>query len=402
MRLLFIHQNIPGQFIHLVRALARDGRHQVVFITKRADRQMHNVISLPYAPRRAAGTSTHHYLRRLEDAVLHGQEVVRVMTALKAKGFSPDVVIGHPGWGELLFVKDVFPDAPLLSYCEYFYGPDDVDFERGVFTEAKLDHRLQRRLDNAHLLLSLEAADLGWAPTEWQKNHHPRRYQPNIEVVFDGVDTRVVKPDPAARFELPDGRGLTAEDEVVSFVARGLEPHRGFPQFIRALPELLSRRPKAQVVIAGEDKVFYGAAPGKDLSWRQKMLQEIALDEKRVHFVGRIEHGEYVKLLQVARVHVHLTLPYVLSWSFFEAMSAGCLVVASDTEPVREALRHGENGLSAPFGEPDMLAGAIAGAIEAPDAPDLRQAARRLIETRYSLDICLPQQLAMIDRLLGR
>jgi len=399
-RVLFIHQNLPGQFRHLAAALARDPSHQVAFITKRTDRQMAGVTILPYEPRRSPNPSTHHYLRDLEGHILHGQAVARVCQSLAAIPWVPDVVVGHPGWGELLFLKEVFPGTPLLVYCEYYSrcGPGGFDPRTGE--SLSLDMRLRWRLTNAHLLLGLEAAEAGLCPTVWQKQLHPEAFQDKIEVIFDGVDTRSARPNSDARFRLPNGMVLSPADEVVTYAARGLEPFRGFPQFVRALPEVLKRRPMAQVVIAGEDKVYYvGRPPDGKGSWREAMTREICLDPRRVHFVGHLPYVEYLALLQVSSVHVYLTVPFVLSWSLLEAMSAGCLVVASDVEPVREVLVDEENGLTTDLANPGRIAADILKALEHPREPLLRQAARQMILDRYALERCLPAHRSLLERL---
>ena len=268
----------------------------------------------------------------------------------------------------------------------------------GADTAATLDQKLRTRVENAHLLLALDACDRGWSPTAWQQSRFPELYRPKIDVVFDGVDTERLRPGPAARFVLPDGQALTAGDEIITYVSRGLEPQRGFPQFARALPAVLKARPGAQVVIAGEDKPYYGARPAPDDSWRALVEREGVIDPSRVHFVGRIPYDRYVALLQVSSVHVYLTTPFVLSWSFFEAMAAGCLVVGSRSAPVLELLRDGVNGLTTSFDDPRLIAEDIVRALGHPGAADLRRAARATILERYSLAQCLPKQVDILRR----
>ena len=401
MRILFIHQNFPGQFQHLAGALAADPANDVLFITKRTDRRMRGVKILAYKPARSPSPETHFYLRRFEDAVIHGQAVAGGLQSLKTHGYRPDLIVGHPGWGELLFAKDIFPDAPLLNYCEYYYENGEADLDPETGEPLILEARLHRRVDNARLLLPLEAADRGLSPTRWQKSRHPAHYQDKIEVIFDGVDAVGVRPDPVARFELPDGGVITAEDEVITYTVRGLEPYRGYPQLIRALPAILKARPNAVVVIAGEDRVCYGSPRRDGLTWRQAMAQEIELDPARVRFVGWLPKARYVRLLQVSRVHLHLCVPFVLSWSAIEAMSAGCAIVASDNAPVREFMRHGENALLVDHDDPDALIAAIEQAAAPERAAELRQAARADVERAWALDVCLPRQLRLVRELAG-
>lgn len=401
MRVLFIHPNIPGQFRHLVGVLAGDARHQVAFITQRGDRKPPNVTTLVYRPARAAGAGVHPYLRAFETAVLHGQQVVRAIDVLRRNGFTPDIVVGHAGWGEMLFVKDLLPATPVVNYCEFFFPTRGVAVGPAPQPEP-LDAQLQHRVENAPLLISLEAADQGWSPTYWQRDSYPALLRPKIEVVFDGIDLEEVRPCADAGFQLPCGRVLRRDqDEVVTFTARGLEPYRGFPQFVRALPEFLRRRPGAIVLIAGGEETYYGPPPAPDRSWREALLTEVELDPARVRFLGWLERPDYLTMLQVSRLHVHLTVPFVLSWSFFEALASGALVLASDTEPVREVLRDGDNGVLTPMHQPAQLAEAMAEALARRDADQLRRRGRETIARAYALTGCLPRQIAMLQRLVG-
>jgi glycosyltransferase involved in cell wall biosynthesis len=404
--ILFIHQNMPAQFKHLAPALAADPRHRVVFITRRKGADLPGVRRVSYDGPRPAGPDTHHYVRLFEASVRSGQQVARAMVELKREGFDPAVIIGHPGWGEMLFVKDVFPRARVISYAEYYYTAHggDVGFEPG--SVVSLDTMCRTRARNAHLLLSLEMADAGLSPTQWQRSRHPAVLQPKIRTIFDGIDTDLVAPDPAARFRLDDGRVLTRADEVLTYVARNFEPYRGFPSFIRSLPAILAARPNAHVVITGGDEVSYGQAPPDGKTWREVMLAEVPLDRLefagRVHFTGKLAYQRYLALLQVSAVHVYLTIPFVLSWSCVEAMAAGCVIVGSDTAPVREIISHGETGYLVDMYDiaaisAQTIAALAAGAGNLP----LRQAARDLVIDRYALPKCLARQIALVHHVAG-
>lgn len=400
MNFLFLHQNMPGQFKYLAPHLAAAG-HQVVFITRREGIEMPGIEKLLYKPARDPHDNTHPYLRQYENSVLHGQQVVRVAQRLKQQGFLPDLVIAHPGWGESLFMKDLFPTAPLLGYGEFYYGTGgDVGFNPA--DQISIDSLCRMRARNAHLLLSLEACDRAYSPTHWQRSRHPTALQSKIDVIFDGIDTALVKPDPAARFQLPGGRELTRGDPVVTYVARNLEPHRGFPEMVRAIPRLLERRPDADVVIVGGDEVSYGSAAPGGGSWREWMAKEVPLDPARVHFVGKLAYTRYLKLLQVSAVHVYLTYPFVLSWSFVEALAAGCAVVASRTPPVEEVIVEHYNGLLFDFFDTTQLAERVVDALDNQQALEpLRRNARETVLDRYALDRCLPRQLELVWQLTG-
>jgi glycosyltransferase involved in cell wall biosynthesis len=401
--ILFIHQNMPAQFKHLAPALAADGRHRVVFITRRKGADLPGVRRVSYDGPRPAGPDTHHYVRLFEASVRYGQQVARAMTELKREGFVPAVVIGHPGWGEMLFVKEVFPRARVISYAEYYYSAHggDVGFEPG--SVVSLDTMCRTRARNAHLLLSLEMADAGLSPTEWQRSRHPAVLQPKIRTIFDGIDTDIVRPDPGARFALDDGRTLTRENEVLTYVTRNFEPYRGFPSFMRSLPAILSARPEAHVVITGGDEISYGQAPPDGRSWREVMLAEVPLDRPefadRVHFTGRISYARYLSLLQISAVHIYLTIPFVLSWSCVEALACGAVVVASDTAPVREFIEHGDNGYLVDMLDPAAISRQTIAALATRGASmALRKTARDSVLERYALSKCLPRQLGLVQR----
>ena len=403
MNLLFIHQNMPGQFRHLATEVARDRRNRVIFLTKRQDRSLPRVERAVYAAPRPPNPQTHHYLHQYEDAVLHGQAAARGCIALAQSGFIPDLVVAHPGWGESLFVKDIWPQTRILNYGEFFYRPFGTDVNFDPEQPLDIDTICKLRARNAHLLVALEAADRTLCPTEWQKSVHPAAFHDRISVVFDGIDTDAVTPDPQARLTLPNGRVLTAEDEVVSYVARNLEPLRGFHTLMRSLPLLCERRPYAQIVIAGHDGAGYGwAAPG-GLSWREKLIRENAINSERVHFVGIMSYPDYLSLLRISTAHIYLTAPFVLSWSVVEAMAAGCLVVGSRTAPVEELIEHGNNGLLVDFFSPTELADTVAMALaQRRRFVRLRQRARETVVQHYSVAACLPRQLAIVAEMTGR
>ncbi len=402
MDILFIHQNMPGQFKHLAPALATRRGVRVRFLTRRTDVALKGVERITYPAPAGAGEATHPYLKLFEAAVRSGQQVVRALLTLKQDGFDPAVVIGHPGWGELLYVKDVFPRARLISYAEFFYSGTGADVGFDPADPVNIDQVARVRTRNAHLLLSLQAADHALAPTAWQKSRHPPEFHPKIRQIFDGIDTQAVAPAAGARFTLDDGRVLTAADEVVTYVARNFEPYRGFPSFMRAVPLLLASRPNAQLVMVGGDEVSYGTPPPGGGSWRAAMLKEVDLSPfaGRVHMPGRLPYARYLSLLQISSAHVYLTVPFVLSWSAVEAMACGAPLVASDTAPVHELVQHGSNGWLVPFFDPPAIAARVADVLASRHDPAVRRMranARETILADWSLARCLPRQLALVD-----
>ena len=403
MNILFIHQNMPGQYKHLAPALARDPNNRVLFLTKRTDVVLPGVTRVSYTPPRAVKLETHPYLRLQESAVLHGQQIVRALIDMKRQGFVPDVVIGHPGWGEMLFVRDILPNVPILSYAEFYYNGSgaDIGFDpEDLIAASDLDTRCRARIRAGHLLQSLDSCTRAISPTHWQKSVHPDAYHSRIDVIFDGIDTNIVTPEGPADPVLADGTVIKRGDETVTYVARNLEPYRGFRTFMRAIPVILERRANARIVIVGGDDVSYGSAPKGYANWREAMLTEVEFDRSRVHFVKRLAYTDFLKLMRASSAHVYLTYPFVLSWSCLEAMACGALVIGSDTQPVREVIQDGENGLITDFFDSEALATVVTDTLADPDAhAPLRAAARETILERYALDRCLPKQIDLIDRM---
>lgn len=408
MKYLFSHQNYPGQFKHIAGVLAADPKNQVVALVddanKRAELTQPNVHLVSYKTPQGGSQTTHPYLQGYEGSIRRGQQIVRACLELQKKGFEPDIVCAHAGWGEALFIKEVFPKAILLDYFEFFYRSkgSDVGFDTEL-QEQSLDGNCKIQVRNSCHLLSMETADWGWSPTQWQASQFPEHFRSRLSVIHEGVDLDVVKPNDDAVFETPGGARLSKRDQVVTFVNRNLEPYRGFHIFMRALPKILKDNPKAHVVLVGGDSVSYGSMPKEGGNWREKMMAEVGdkLDMRRVHFVGRIPYEQYLKLIQVSSAHVYLTYPFVLSWSMLEAMAAECLVIASSTQPVTEVIEHGRNGLLVDFFDVEGIATQVTQALKKPKQfVDMRHQARQTILERYDLkSICLPQQLELFRTL---
>ena len=403
MKLWFVHQNFPGQYKHLAQHFAASPDYDVVTIGEVTRLQIPGAKQFTYKKPQGASASTHQYIRGLESSVRRGQESARLALHLKQQGLSPDIVCSHPGWGDTLYYKDIFPDARFLSYFEFFYRSvgSDVGFDP-EYSDVQLDDLARVRTKNTVNLLTLDMADWGVCPTQWQHSQFSKEYKAKISVIHDGIDTQIVRPEPSAHIQLArEGVTLTPDQEVITYVARNLEPYRGFHIFMRALPELMERRPNAHVVVVGGDEVSYGRALPDGQTYRQKFIAELGdtLDAKRLHFLGRIPYDQFLAVLQISSVHIYLTYPFVLSWSLLEAMSVGCQVVASRTQPVEEVIRHEENGLLFNFFSPPELADTVCAALEDSDrAARLRAAARATVVDNYDLhSICLPRQIALID-----
>jgi glycosyltransferase involved in cell wall biosynthesis len=356
---LFVHQNFPAQYVHIASRLAERPGNQVYCIAQTNHDDIPGIHTLVYKPDLPALSFCHPYTATFEAAVRTGVAVAEVCRNLRDSGVTPDIVVGHCGWGETLFIKDVFPNVPLLSYFEFFYHAHgaDVGFDLEFAPCTPGDHaRLQVR--NAVNRLAFAASDWGHTATAWQRSLFPVAMQTRISPLHEGVDTAKVRPDPAAWIKLArEDKILTREDEVITYVSRNLEPYRGFHVFMRALPEILRRRPNVHVLIVGGDGLSYSDPPPYGGTFRQMLLSELGgrLDLARVHFLGQVPYETYLNVLQVSSVHIYLTYPFVLSWSFVEAMSAGCVILGSATPPVLEVLRDRENGLVVDFFSMDAI-----------------------------------------------
>ncbi|MFB8828249.1 hypothetical protein ACE0DR_00340 [Azotobacter sp. CWF10] len=262
MKVLFIHQNFPGQFWHIAVHLARQSGVDVLAISREQAPGLPGARLLRYKPHRTASPHTHPYARTLEEGVLHGQQVLRLLLHLKGRGYRPEVVVAHPGWGESLYVKEAFPDTRLIHFCEYYYyQTEGADLGFDPEFPVTLDDKVRVRSRNALHLLNLESYDLGITPTHWQHSLHPAAYRDKIKVIInEGIDTANLGPDPAT-LRLPNGRVLQAGELIVTYVASNLEPYRGFHIFMRALPRTLREHPTCQVVVVGEMTSAMAAGP---------------------------------------------------------------------------------------------------------------------------------------------
>lgn len=401
MKLLFVHQNFPGQFKHLAPHFARAGhRVQALGIDGAG---LPGIEMQRYKPGRSTSRDAHPWAQEFETKVIRGEACAAAAQQLKAQGFMPEVIVANPGWGESLFLKDVWPQAKMLALIEFFYGARGLDFDFDPeFHRDELARYARLRAKNAHLLMALADMDWGLCPTEFQRSTVPAEFRAKTSVIFDGIDTDIVRPDASATVRV-NGRTLRAGDEVLTFINRNLEPYRGYHVFMRALPEVLRQRPKAVVLLVGGDGVSYGASAPEGKTWKQIFLDEVKerIDASRVFFLGRVPYADYLRVLQVSRCHVYLSYPFVLGWSCVEALAAGCLVVGSRTPPVEEAIEHGRNGLLVDFFDTAALAGTVVDCLAHPARfAALRTRARTTAIARYDLaTVCLPQQVRLVNRL---
>ena len=411
MRILFIHQNFPGQFRHLAPALVQRG-HEVSAMTMMKDppAQWQGIRLIGYRALRSSSKVIHPWIADLETKTIRGESCYRVAMQLRANGYNPDLIVAHPGWGESMFVKDVWPEAKLGIYCEFYYSLNgtDIGFDPEFPTRDPQSDACRIRIKNLNNQLHFTIADAGLSPTKWQADTFPETFRSKISVVHDGIHTGMVTPEVSVSFPIGGDRTLTRSDEVITFVNRNLEPYRGYHIFMRALPEILARRPGATVLIVGGDAVSYGSKPVDGGSWKKIFAEEVRsqisdADWNRVHYLGKVSYDRFLAILQLSAVHVYLTYPFVLSWSLLEAMSVGCAIVASDTPPVREVIRHDETGCLVDFFDVKALAENVCSLLDDPDKRSaLGSQARLFVQERYDLErVCLPGQIAWVERMMS-
>ena len=407
MKLLFVHQNMPGQYRELIQWLAGQGDHQMVFLTQRRDApDIPGVKTVIYRPHHRPAEGAYGLSKVWEEAAGAGFGAAMAARALEREdGFRPDLVLGHTGWGELTFFKEIWPDVPILGFFEYFYraqgGPVGFDPE-----DPPNDHTpflLHAR--NAVPFANIQTVDVGHVPTEWQKNTFPTAFHDKLQVSHDGIRTDRLGPDPTVSLGLGRlERPVTREDEIFTYMARNLERTRGFHVFMRALPAILDARPQARVLVIGGNEASYGTKSQHPGGLRGEMEAELGdrVDWSRVHMLGRVPYDKYCQIIQLSRCHIYLTMPFVLSWSLLESMAMQAPVVASDVAPVREAISHGETGLLVDFFDAGALADQVIDVLANPGAyAHLGPAARDHVRATYDFrTVCLPQRITQMNALV--
>lgn len=398
---------MPGQYRELVQWLAASGTHHIHFLTQRKNSAaIRGVETHIYKPHRTPTKDSYGLSKVWEEATGAGFGAAMAAKELEtARGFKPDIVIGHVGWGELTFFKQIWPDVPIIGFFEFYYNIAGglVGFDTSDQVSEHTPFLMQAR--NAVPLANIETVDQGHCPTAWQRDQFPDSFRNRMYVCHDGIRTDKLLPNPKVTLGLGRlGRELTRKDEVVTYVARNLEKARGFHIFMRALPRILKDRPNARVLIIGGNDTSYGGKSKHPGGLRAEMEAEVGknVDWDRVHFLGQVPYPDYQKIIQLSRCHIYLTMPFVLSWSLLESMSMGAVVVASDVAPVREAISDGETGLLVDFFDPDALAGRVVDVLSRPeDFAHLGRAARNHVAEKYDfLTKCLPEHIAQINALV--
>ncbi|GAB4170704.1 MAG: glycosyltransferase family 4 protein [Rickettsiaceae bacterium] len=404
MKILFIHPNFPGQFKHLAAHFAKDKNNEVLFIcTSRNNVSIPGVKKIISKGAPAKTSNIHSYLVGFEKAVYTSQVIWRICNRLKQDGFTPDVIYAHPGWGDGMLLKDVFPNTPYIAYMEFYYHAFGADLH---FYSSQIDHdKVARiRIKNANNLINLSACDWAISPTQWQAKLHPKDFHHKFSVIHEGIDTELLKPNKSNKIiPLPNGKSLNSgEVEIVTYVARNFEPYRGFEQVMYAIEILMKKHPNAHFLMVGGDGVSYGTVLPDGKTYRQKMLEQLDLDQSRLHWYGRLPYKDYINILNYSMAHIYLTIPFVLSWSLLEAMSLACPIVASDTAPVKEVINDGKNGLLVNFFDPQEIADKVSFMLEnRKERERLGKNARQTILKRYALNKILPQYEQLIKNIAG-
>jgi glycosyltransferase involved in cell wall biosynthesis len=404
-QILFVHNNFPGQFVHLARALVQAG-WGVFAVGGEGARAPAGVRLETYGLDLDDLAGVEAGARRAVAEQRRGEAAAQACQRLREAGCSPAVIVGHAGWGEMLFARDVFPAARIVSYLEFWFSftGSDVNFDP-EFPSSGLRDMGRVRIRNAPSLFAAADSDVLLTPTAWQASRFPEPIRDRLRILHEGVDTVRAAPHPEVTLEVETGAFLSSRDEVVTFVARNLEPYRGFHVFMRALPEILARRPECQVVILGGKGSSYGRPPPAGRSWKSIFMQEMRgrIDLARVHFLGHVPYDVFLGAMQISSAHVYLTYPFVLSWSLLEAMACGAPIVGSRTGPVEEVIEDGVTGRLVDFFDREALAGAVSAMLADRDAGrTLGRISREVVVERSDLRTrCLPEQIDLVTRLAG-
>lgn len=401
--ILFVHQNFPGQFRHLASACIAKG-HRVIAIGHHSNTCPKGMQYIRYPLKQQHHSSHKDLLQDFESKLIRGQAVRDLARQLREQGFYPDVIVAHPGWGEAMFLKEVWPQARLGLYAEFFYRGQgaDVGFDL-EFETPGTDHTTRLLLKNTANHLQFPQAEAYLSPTQWQASTYPLEWQSRMSVIHEGIDTESLKPCAPRPLVLGDGTKVEQNEKVITFVARNLEPYRGYHIFMRALASIQALAPDVRVLIVGGEGTSYGRRPPTGVTWKDQFWNEVkdSVAVERVHFLGQLPYEQFIQVLQRSMVHVYLTYPFVLSWSLLEAMSLGKAIVASDTTPVKEVITHGKEGLLVPFFDKEALSQAIVTLLNDPiQRNQLGQTARQKVVAQYDRQRrCLPQQMAWLDTL---
>ena len=412
---LCMHQNFPGQYRSLAPELNKLGRYNIRSLSIKEEGAITGIPHYSYNVTNGSNPGTHSLAQEFETKMIRAEAAALKCIEFKKAGYTPDIILGHPGWGETLLVKDVWPNVKLLTFFEFYYNSSnsDIDFDNTLDEDLTppggfpLVSKLTAR--NHTGLMALSQSDAIVSPTKFQASTAPLIFRDKINIIHDGVDTGLLKKSDTAFIEVtkdgdPDNKiRLTQKDKVLTFVNRNLEPYRGYHILMRALPEILDKHPDTNVLIVGGDGTSYGAAAPKGTTHKDIYYNKVkeSLKGSNVRFVGRVPYNTLISMLSITTAHIYLTYPFVLSWSMLEAMSLESLIIGSKTGPVEELIENNKNGLLIDFLDHKQLAKTAIEVLDSPnDYNELRKNARNTIVENYDLhSICLPKHLQLIKSL---
>lgn len=395
--LLFVHPNFPGQFKELLNSLRKLGNVRIAFITSHQTAELGGVDIRRYEQPDAKPKGMVNYLGTLNQNLESSKEVTRQAIELAREGFKPDAIIGHIGWCGLLFMKDVFPDAKLIGYAEWYYRWEN-SWENFSKQKVKMDLKANTRMLNASSVIGFEALDESVTPTHWQRSVFPAAHQRNMHVIHEGIDTQVCRPKERCVLTLPGCR-LAEDAKIVSYIARSMEPARGFFSYMAAVEKLCKLDPELQFVVVGRPRPAYSNSVANGVTYKQQALERYDCDWSRVHFCGKLSYDDYLQVLRNTSVHVHFSMPLFLSWSLLEAMSCGCTIVGSSNAPVNEVIQGDVNGRLVPFFDTSALTDQVINLLnDRVAAKRLGAAARQTVIDHYEVSQCTEKWKSLILR----
>jgi len=407
MNILFIHSNYPGQFRGLAEAFGSQGVHDVRFLTARKDPQNHPIAGLRVEHFEDVEASACHpdlLLNSTEQAIRRGAVIQGRLIEMARSGFVPRLVLVHGGNGLGLLIKALIPDCTLIGLFEWYFS--DLSAEV-LLNRQDLEARNMVGLRNLVTEREILSCDAGVVPTAWQVNQFPALLRSKLEVIFEGIDTHFFQPaaDPSSLASTTisgeTGSLSVASDELLlTYATRGMEPLRGFPEFMRALPAVLQALPQLKVLIGGRDRCAYSyPASSHGGSWKEQLLDELGTFEgrDRIQFTGLLSYGEYLKMLQRTDLHCYFTRPYVTSWSLFEAAACGAPVLTNAAAATTGTIEPPAGSpLSTTPLEPDAMAEAIVSRLQ----PANRKPRHSYLQETFRREACAQQWEALLNRTL--
>lgn len=401
MNVIFLHPGFPGQFQYLAAFFGKNKENQTLFVTTdttRKEQQIPGVKKIIIAEKPEKEGQPEQPLKSPPEI-----PVANFLNSLKEKDFIPDIIIAASGSGMSFYVKEAFPKTPFLSFFDWYYSPDKLQESFKPDAEPELKVLMNLRNKNMPLLADLVSCDAGICPSKWQKSQFPKEFHDKLNIIHDGIDTNIFKPLPDSNFKTND-LDLSNVKHLVTYASNLLAPYMGFDQFMLSLPAVLKSKPDAHVVILGSDRVSFGQKDGDEKkSYKSMILEKVDLDPERVHFIDRLAYEDYIRLLQASAVHIYIDSPLLVSRPLLEALSCGCLVIASDLPPIKEVVKDGTNGIIVDFTSSEKIGQKIIDCLEFPSFMEaVKQKASQTIADNYALEKMVPQQLDMIKKLIKK